>query len=192
MGRACASAGAVSPPLGPHRRGTPQRIDGSGMWRMAGGEVWPKRLAKGSARRRRATLKAKRGQRSAGVDKAYEDLFKTIHPGGCAVRVGLPVDPAPFDVIAAMAKEARSETLFRCANAFDRSLALMSSGRTEVKRLIAGRSSSAGHIAAFESAGPVRASDVGCGYGLPATDHERDEAAVERPAGCQRKGESEA
>ncbi len=91
-----------------------------------------------------------------------------------------------------MAKEARSETVFRCANAFDRSLALTSSGKTDVKRLIAGRSSSADHIAAFEPAGSVRLIDGGCGYGLSATDHQRNEVAVERPAGCERKGESEA
>ena len=53
---------------------------------------------------------------ASGNAKAYDGIFDLVRPGGCLVLVGMPVDPVPFDVVAACAKEARIETIFRYAN----------------------------------------------------------------------------
>ena len=97
---------------------------------------------------------------ASGSPKAYKDLFKTVRPGGCVVLVGMPIDPAPFDVVAAAAKEARIETVFRYANVYDRALALISSGKVNLKPLITGAYAFADSIAAFERAAEGRPTDV--------------------------------
>lgn len=47
--------------------------------------------------------------------KAYEGLFDPVRPGGTVVVVGMPVEPVQFIVVAAQAKQARIETVFRYA-----------------------------------------------------------------------------
>lgn len=47
-------------------------------------------------------------------------------PGGCVV--GLPVDPVPFDVSLASAKELRIENVFRYAHQYERAIKLIASG----------------------------------------------------------------
>ena len=97
---------------------------------------------------------------ASGSARAYPDLFKMVRPGGCVVLVGLPVDPAPFDVVAACAKEARIETVFRYANVYDRALALIGAGKVDLKPLISDTFAFADSIAAFERAASGRPSDV--------------------------------
>jgi D-xylulose reductase len=97
---------------------------------------------------------------ASGAAKAFDDLFKTARPGGCIVLVGLPIDPVPFNVSAATAKEVRIETVFRYANVFDRALALIGSGKVDLKPLISHTYAFAESIAAFERAASGRPSDV--------------------------------
>ena len=97
---------------------------------------------------------------ASGSAKAFDDLFKTVRPGGCVVLVGLPVDPVPFNVTAAAAKEVRMETVFRYANVFDRALALIGSGKVDLKPLISDTYAFADSIAAFDRAASGRPSDV--------------------------------
>lgn len=72
----------------------------------------------------------------SGNGKAAASVFSLIAPAGRVVLVGLPVDPIPYDVVAASVKEARVEHVFRYAHVYPRALALMGSGRLNVKPLI--------------------------------------------------------
>jgi D-xylulose reductase len=97
---------------------------------------------------------------ASGSAKAFNDLLRTVRPGGCVVLVGLPIDPVPFNVSAATAKEVRIETVFRYANVFDRALALIGSGKVDLKPLISHTYAFADSITAFERAASGRPSDV--------------------------------
>ena len=74
--------------------------------------------------------------------------------------VGLPVEPVAFDVVSAAAKEIRIETVFRYANVFDRALAMISSGKVDLKPLISHTFGFEESIAAFERAAEGRPGDV--------------------------------
>jgi D-xylulose reductase len=63
-------------------------------------------------------------------------------------------------VSAATAKEVRIETVFRYANVFDRALALLGSGKVDLKPLISHTYAFAESITAFERAASGRPSDV--------------------------------
>jgi D-xylulose reductase len=97
---------------------------------------------------------------SSGSAKAYSDIFSIVRPGGAVVLVGLPVDPVPFDVAAAVSKEARIETVFRYANVFDRALGLIASGKVDLKPLVSATFPFARSVEAFERAASALPSDV--------------------------------
>ncbi|MBL4807009.1 MAG: NAD(P)-dependent alcohol dehydrogenase [Rhodobacteraceae bacterium] len=97
---------------------------------------------------------------ASGNGKAYADIFPCLRPGGTVVFVGLPVGDVSIDIVAAIAKEARMETVFRYANVFDRALALIASGKVDLKPLISGTYAFEDSIAAFERAAEGRLSDV--------------------------------
>jgi D-xylulose reductase len=73
-------------------------------------------------------------------------------PGGKVIFIGMPVNPVPVDIVAAQAKEARIETVFRYANLYPRALALMSSGKINVKPLVTDRYKFADAIKAYDYA----------------------------------------
>ena len=90
---------------------------------------------------------------ASGSPRVYEaGFFDALCPGGCAVLVGMPVEPVRFDVVAAAAKEARVETVFRYAHVFPRALALLGAGKIDVKPLITDRFGFADSVAAFDYA----------------------------------------
>jgi D-xylulose reductase len=97
---------------------------------------------------------------ASGSSKAYADLIRTARPGGALVLVGLPIDPVAFDVPGAISKELRIETVFRYANVFDRALALIASGKVDLKPLVSETFAFKQSIAAFERAAAARPSDV--------------------------------
>lgn len=97
---------------------------------------------------------------ASGSPKAYRGIFELVRPGGALVLVGLPVEPAAFDVPAAISKEARIETVFRYANNFDRALNLIASGKVDLKPLITDTFGFADAIAAFERAAKGLPADV--------------------------------
>jgi len=58
----------------------------------------------------------------------------------------------PVDIVAAQAKEARMETVFRYANVYPRGVALMASGKIDVKPLITDKYKFTDAIKAFDYA----------------------------------------
>ncbi len=97
---------------------------------------------------------------ASGSPRAFDDLFNCVRPGGCVVLVGLPVEPVRLDVPGAIAKEVRIETVFRYANVFDRALALIASGKVDLKPLVTATLPFRDSIAAFERAAKGLPSDV--------------------------------
>ena len=72
----------------------------------------------------------------SGSPAAAAGMLEPLAPGGRVVLIGMPGEPVAFDVVAAQVKEARIETVFRYAHVYPRALALMASGRIDVKPLI--------------------------------------------------------
>ncbi len=72
----------------------------------------------------------------SGSEAALAHVFEPLCPGGCVVLVGMPLAPIAYDVVAAQIKEARVEHVFRYAHVYPRALALMGSGRIDVKPLV--------------------------------------------------------
>ncbi len=73
---------------------------------------------------------------ASGNTQAAAGVFDLICPGGCVVLIGMPEGTIPYDVVAAQIKEARVEHIFRYAHVYPRALALMGSGKIDVKPLI--------------------------------------------------------
>lgn len=96
----------------------------------------------------------------SGSPKAWESLLDLPRPGGVVVAVGLPVAPIPFDVSTASTREIRIETVFRYAHQYDRAIALMGSGRVDLKPLISATFPFEESIVAFDRAVEARPSDV--------------------------------
>jgi D-xylulose reductase len=97
---------------------------------------------------------------ASGSPKAYEGLFDLLAPAGTVVLVGMPPALVPFDVVAAQAKEARIETIFRYANVYAKAVALLASGKVDLKPLISAEFPFAQSIAAFERAAQGRPADI--------------------------------
>lgn len=72
----------------------------------------------------------------SGNEKAAASVFEPLCPGGTVVYVGIPLRPIAYEVSAAMVKEARVEHVFRYAHVYPRAIALMASGKINVKPLI--------------------------------------------------------
>jgi len=96
----------------------------------------------------------------SGSPKAWQTLVDLPCPGGTIVVVGLPVEPAAFDVSTASTKEIRIETVFRYAHQYERSIALFASGRVDLKPLISETFAFKDAVAAFDRAVEARPSDV--------------------------------
>jgi len=97
---------------------------------------------------------------ASGAPKAYYGIQALLRPGGCLVLIGMPVSPVSLDVSSIAAKEIRIETVFRYANVFDRALAMIASGKVDLKPLISATFSFDDSIAAFERAAEGRPGDV--------------------------------
>jgi D-xylulose reductase len=89
---------------------------------------------------------------ASGSPRAFNGLFDMLCPGGAVVLVGMPPGPVQFDVVAAQIKEARIETVFRYANVYPRAIALLGSGKVDVKPLISRTYPFAESVEAFEFA----------------------------------------
>ncbi len=104
----------------------------------------------------------------SGSAKAWETLMALPRPGGTIVAVGLPVNPVGFDVSAAMTKELRVETVFRYAHQYHRAIALIASGKVDLKPLISATFDFADSVKAFDRAVEARPSDVKLQIRMPA------------------------
>ena len=96
----------------------------------------------------------------AGAAAAVHTALEVAAPTGCVVWVGMPVDPVPVDIVLAQSKELRMETIFRYANMYDRAIALIGSGKVDLKPLISTTFAFQDSIAAFERAVVAGPSDV--------------------------------
>ena len=93
---------------------------------------------------------------ATGNEKVIADIFTPLCPGGTVVLIGMPVDPAPIDVVAAQTKEACIKTIFRYAHMYPRALALAGSGKIDLKPLVTDRFSFKDSVKAFEYAANPR------------------------------------
>ena len=97
----------------------------------------------------------------AGAAASIKSALEVVAPAGCVVWVGTPVGPVPVDIVLAQSKEGRMGTVFRYANMYDRSIALLSSGKVDLKPLISKTFSfEDGIIKAFDRAVEDRPTDV--------------------------------
>ncbi len=97
---------------------------------------------------------------ASGSPAAFRGIFSLVRPGGCAVLIGIPIDPVPFDVAAAQSREARVETVFRYANVYPRAIALIASGKLDLKPLISATYPFEEAVQAFQRAAEGRGGDV--------------------------------
>ena len=97
---------------------------------------------------------------ASGAPQVFDDIIKSVRPGGALVLVGLPPDRVAFDVNGAIARQIRIQTVFRYANVFDRALSLIASGKVDLKPLITETFSFEQSIEAFERAAEGRPADI--------------------------------
>ncbi|AOV14876.1 MULTISPECIES: NAD(P)-dependent alcohol dehydrogenase [Enterobacteriaceae] len=96
----------------------------------------------------------------SGAKSAIAGIAEHMAPGGTAVLVGMPVDAAPLDIVAAQAKEITFKTVFRYANMYPRTLRLLSSGKLCVQPLISHTYKFSDSVAAFERAASGQPADI--------------------------------
>jgi len=96
-----------------------------------------------------------------GVDIVFEasgspaitgSFVRYLRPGGRAVMIGMPAGPAPFDVVAAQAKEIRIMHIFRYRNMYPRTVKMISSGTLKVAPLVTQRYDFKDAVKAFDFA----------------------------------------
>lgn len=104
---------------------------------------------------------------ASGNERAAAGVFEPLCPGGTVVFIGMPGAPVPLDLVAAQVKEARIKTIFRYAHVFSRAVALLGSGRLDVKPLITDRFLFADAVAAFDYASAPKATSVKVQIELP-------------------------
>ncbi len=97
---------------------------------------------------------------ASGAAPAVLDVANVVAPGGTCVMVGMPVDPVPVDIVGLQAKEATLKTIFRYANVYDRAIALIASGKIDLKPLITETFAFRDSVAAFDRAVEARPTDV--------------------------------
>ena len=104
---------------------------------------------------------------ASGNARAAASAIEPLCPGGRIVYIGMPGEPIPFDIVAAAAKEARIETIFRYAHVYPRAVALIASGRLDVKPLLTDQFAFERSIEAFEFAAHMPPSSVKVSITLP-------------------------
>ena len=88
----------------------------------------------------------------SGNARAAAGVFAPLCPGGVVVFVGIPLEPIAYNVADGQIKEARVEHVFRYAHVYPRAIALMGSGKIDVKPLITDTFSFAESVKAFDFA----------------------------------------
>jgi D-xylulose reductase len=73
---------------------------------------------------------------ASGNPAVIGSFVRYLRPGARAVMIGMPPAPAPFDVVAAQAKEIQIMHIFRYRNMYPRTVKMISSGTLKVKPLI--------------------------------------------------------
>ncbi|HEV7276747.1 MAG TPA: NAD(P)-dependent alcohol dehydrogenase [Devosiaceae bacterium] len=96
----------------------------------------------------------------SGSPRAWQGIAELPRPGGTIVVVGLPVEPVDLDVAGLSVKELTVTSVFRYAHQYERAIALMASGRVDLKPLISETFAFADSVRAFERAVEARPADV--------------------------------
>lgn len=104
---------------------------------------------------------------ASGNERAAAGAIEPLCPGGRIVYIGMPGAPIMFDVVAAQAKEARIETVFRYAHVYPRAIDLMRSGRIDVTPLLTDHYDFEHSIEAFDEATRMRPASVKIQITLP-------------------------
>ncbi|MCA1599023.1 MAG: zinc-binding dehydrogenase, partial [Chloroflexi bacterium] len=104
---------------------------------------------------------------ASGNERAAAGAIEPLCPGGRIVYIGMPGAPITFDVVAAQAKEARIETVFRYAHVYPRAIELMRSGRIDVTPLLTDHYDFERSIDAFDEATRMRPASVKIQITLP-------------------------
>jgi D-xylulose reductase len=97
---------------------------------------------------------------ASGSAAAIANIFTPLCPGGTVVFIGMPVEPVAVDIVAAQAKEARMATVFRYAHIYPRAVALLASGKIDVKPLLTDYYKFSDAVKAFEYAAHPRPQTV--------------------------------
>jgi D-xylulose reductase len=87
---------------------------------------------------------------ASGNAQAAAGVFELLCPGGRVVFIGMPGEPIAYDVVAAQVKEARVEHVFRYAHVYPRALALIASGKINLKPLLTDKFAFQDSVKAFE------------------------------------------
>jgi D-xylulose reductase len=103
----------------------------------------------------------------SGYPPAMAEIFDLVCPGGKVALVGIPLEPFPFDVSKAQVKEARVESIFRYAHVYPRAVAMIASGKIDVKPLITDRFTFKDSVEAFELAKAMPPSSVKVQIDMP-------------------------
>ena len=93
---------------------------------------------------------------ASGHPLAYDGLYSLACPGGTVVLIGNVPGPVTLDIMVALVKELRVEHVFRYANMFPRTVALLASGKIDLKPLISRTYPFRQSVAAFEFAAEAR------------------------------------
>jgi len=96
----------------------------------------------------------------SGSPHAWKTIMDLPRPGGAIVVVGLPVEPVAVDIAAASTLEVRIENVFRYAHQYERAIALIASGKVDLKPLISETFAFEDAIKAFDRAVEARPTDV--------------------------------
>ncbi len=96
----------------------------------------------------------------SGAKSAWVDIQRLLKPSGTIIAVGLPVEAVPVDISGLSTKEIVVKTIFRYAHQYERAIALIASGKVDLKPLISSTYAFEDSVAAFERAAEGRPSDV--------------------------------
>jgi len=96
----------------------------------------------------------------SGSPHAWKTIMELPRPGGAIVVVGLPVEAVAVDIAAASTLEVRIENVFRYAHQYERAIALIASGKVDLKPLISETFAFEDAIKAFDRAVEARPTDV--------------------------------
>jgi D-xylulose reductase len=89
---------------------------------------------------------------ASGAAAAFRNICDLACPGGALVMIGMPAGPVPMDIVAAQVKELRIEHVFRYANVFPRAVALLASGKIDLRPLVSRTYDFARSVEAFDFA----------------------------------------
>lgn len=104
---------------------------------------------------------------ATGSPKAAAGVFEALCPGGRVVLIGGQSQPIAYDAGAAMVREATVENIFRYAHVFPSCVAMLASGRIDVKPLITRTFTFDDSVRAFEIAASAPKGDVKMQIAMP-------------------------